>query len=309
MTPCTGGQSTRFRQAWDAFCENSMSKFGQYITADITNQVMAHDLAVAESILADATGPRINQPIGFLKWKLREIQKAAAERPAVQQSPGNRAGGGAPAVPSVGASPRLTAPAVRSANAQPSDPLMPQFPLQAVDAGGATNMHPERMHCMGCALPLAVRRRVTRPGGTDQPQALHRFGRCGCGASLSVVMHEHFQNMYMVDYMVIRPENTNLAARPSLVPTATLEQAAAADGSTSAQPSIPVPRFAVEELRCPGCTERLGLSVYDPIDHLKHYIEYTCYYCREVYCGTVMASGQRILGTLMRSAQPAADAA
>jgi hypothetical protein len=284
-----------------------MTKFGQYITADITNQVMAHDLAVAESILADATGPRINQPIGFLKWKLREIQKAASDRPAGQQSPANRTPGAAAASPSVGASPKPAASAVRSTSAQPSDPLMPQFPLQVIDAGGARNMTPERLHCMGCAMPLAMRRRLTRAGGLDQPQALHRFGRCGCGASVSIVLHEQFQNLFMVDYMVIRPENATMASRPSLVPLAPPATADGADRSTSAQPSVPVQRFAVDELRCPGCSDKLGLIVYDPIDHLKHYVEYVCYNCREVYCGTVMGSGHRILGSLMRSAQPATD--
>jgi hypothetical protein len=304
--PVTASQSPQFREAWQTFVDDAFRKYKAYITSDLTRQVLAHDLETAESILSDVTGPKINQPIGFLKWRLRQLQQEQGERPA---APGAVAKLPAPATAVVpGGSPhRVPAPATASTTAQPADPMLPQFPLRIIDAGGAGNMSPERLHCMGCALPCNFRRRITRAGGADQPQALFRFGRCGCGASTSIVMHEHFQHMYMIDYMVVRPENASMA-RPSLVPTQQLPGTSPADGHASAQPPMPVPRYAVEELRCPGCAERLGLIVYDPIDHYRHYIEYNCYNCREIYCGTVMGSAHRVLGSLVRSAQPAEDA-
>jgi hypothetical protein len=187
------------------------------------------------------------------------------------------------------------------ASAQPLDALLPQFPLAVIDRGEAGNVAAEGLHCMGCALPVPFRRRVTRAGGLDQPQALHRFGRCGCGASTSITFHEHFPGLHLIDYLVVRPENAE-PVRPPLLPAQQVAELPPESRAASAQPPAPVTRFAVEDLRCPACSDKLTLIVYDPVDHFRHAVEYSCGRCREIFAGTVMGSGRRVLGTLMRTA-------
>ena len=101
--------------------------------------------------------------------------------------------------------------------------------------------------------------------------------------------------------MVARPENADprwVVVMPAMgVPASGTE-----DGPSSDQPTLQWPRFALQNLRCPGRSQRLCLVVYDPVDHIRHVVEYSCARCREIYLGVVVASGSRVLGTVMRSA-------
>jgi hypothetical protein len=292
------GSSSAFKSAWKNYCDAVSARLGVYIDSNLTGVLMGLPLLLAESILRDISNPKIDRPVGWLIWRLRK--ETGSDVLSNSTAADNRQ-----STPRVAMSPSTVPPppakARASVSAQPQDALMPQLPLAIIDRGEAGNVAPERLHCMGCSLPTAFRRRVSRAGGVDQPQALHRFSRCGCGATASIIFHEHFAGLHLIDYMVIRPEPSE-TDRPSLLPAQQTAELVADTRAASAQPSMPVSRVAVEDLRCPACAEKLLLIVYDPVDHFRHVVEYSCARCREIFAGTVMGSGQRVLGTLMRTA-------
>ena len=178
------------------------------------------------------------------------------------------------------------------------DSLQTILPLTVVDRGEAGNMSSERLFCISCRLPADFRRRAARAGGLDQPVGVHRFCRHGCGARVSLLLHEHFYETYHLQLIIPRPPPATAQQPTAVVADARVVAAGVAADMPSAQPAVR--RFPVDQLFCTGCGEPLGLTLYDPVDHTFHAVEYSCARCQDIYAGTVTHCGAYLQGTLMR---------
>ena len=114
-------------------------------------------------------------------------------------------------------------------------------------------------------------------------------------------MFEHFPAVHLIKFIMLRGAPA-MSDQPSMVPTQ--QQRTQPDGTVvevSDQPPAPVRRYPHDDLRCPACSYRLSTVIYDPIDHLFHSVEYGCPNCQDIYAGVLMHSGDRLIGSLLRT--------
>ena len=268
---------------------------GEFVDPELSERVLSKPLDVAGKILATISNPGIERPIGMLIWKLRQVEAAPPAASAQPRAPASspRSAGSRP--------PSEVAMAVNATSAQPSrDALRPTLPLVVVDRGEAGNLAAETLYCMSCSLPAVYRRRANRASGTDQPLSLHRFSHCGCGADTSILMHELFPSVYQITFMMFRPATTTSDRTLTLATLTASGDRRDLVAAASDQPQPSVRRFPVEDVRCAGCSDRLSLVLYDPIDHFFHSVEYGCPRCQEIYSGAVTFGSNRLFGSFIR---------
>lgn len=292
-----------FNRSWQAWQAALQQRTGKFLDPEFSERIKQLPLWREQKIVAKVSSPSVEKPVGFLVGLLRDAE-GQPPKPNEQQSPRSNAGRQAAAAPGA-----VALGAFLASAQPPEDPFRASLPLAIVDCGEAGNLAPEAVHCESCALQISYRRRAVRASGVAQPLSLHRFARCGCGCYMSVIMREHFPNTYLISFLMTRKQST-MSAQPSMTPTQLPTQAAAAEGAPASEPAeVSVARYLVEDARCAGCSSRLQLIVYDPIDHVHHSIEYGCPRCQEVYAGTCASSGHRVLATLMRTRPRPEDAA
>lgn len=286
-----------FYQAWQKWCLDLEARRQLFVEPPLTDRVMMRPLSEAKHILLKVQEKDWDKPLGMLSWWITYYENG-------RQMPSR--GGAAVASSPARGMPASSAQPMRGAvppSVQPaSDPLQVAVPMAAVDRGEAGNWSSQELHCMSCALLGVYRRRASRASGEDQPVSLHRFQRCGCGASTSIVLNEHFPSTYLISVLMVRP-SVQPANQPSRVPS---EQPVAAAASCPGEasgtaPAPPVVRHDVADVRCAGCSAHLQLVQYDPLDHVFQLVEYACPKCDELYSGTVTGAAGRIVLSLQRT--------
>lgn len=286
-----------FCQAWQRWCADLESRRQLFVEPPLTDRVMVRPLSEAKHILLKVCEKDWERPLGMLNWWIGYYENG-------RQAP-TRGGAAVASSPARGMSASsaqpMRTPAPPSAP-QAADPLQVAVPMAAVDRGEAGNWTSQELHCMSCALPGVYRRRASRASGVDQPVSLHRFQRCGCGASTSIVLNEHFPLTYLISVLMVRP-NAQPANQPSRVPSEQPVATAATSlgGAGAAAPPPPVVRHDVTDVRCAGCSAYLQLVQYDPLDHVFQLVEYACPKCDELYSGTVTGAAGRIVLSLQRT--------
>lgn len=290
--PRLAGDSDMFVRAWRSWVAKHQENSGEFLDPALSQRVFEKPLTIAEKILSTISNPRIQSPVGMLIWKLREAEGLLQSSPEKPRQPHAQGSGAGSRDPSGSAAAVSAQP--------PPDPLRTVLPLAVVDRGEAGSFTDEYLFCMSCSLRVSYARRGARASGLDQPLSLHRFARCGCGGVTSIVMHEHFGAVYLVTFLIVRPAVPQSDQPVSLPAAGGARTEPGIDARSSDQPTARVRRFPVHDVRCAGCSDKLSLVLYDPIDHAHHSVEYGCPRCQEIYSGTVTYSGNRLFGCLLR---------
>jgi len=227
-----------FVRQWTAWCEGHFQKTNEFVSPELANRLLSRPLIEAMKMLADVSKPTVRSPLSLLAWMLRQ-----AEEGTLQAS---SRGAGSSAAPAPAPSPaRVERPGAQPSEQQAVDALRSFLPLATIDRGEAGNLPAEGLFCMSCGLRQGFRRRIVRPSGLEQPQSLHRFLDCGCGAKQSIVMYEHFAGVYLISFIMVRPP-TEHGEVPMMVPSQ--QRRNRPDGSLdepSEQPVVNVVRYPV----------------------------------------------------------------
>lgn len=112
---------------------------------------------------------------------------------------------------------------------------------------------------------------------------------------------EHFPSVYLLTFMMVRAVFVT-SDQPSLVPAQ--YERNNPDGSLPTsrnQPVAPVRRYPYAEIRCAACSNRLNVTVYDPMNQLFHAVKVGCPSCQDIDAGVVMHHGERLVGSLLRT--------